>query len=134
MPTTLWYSDSCFGAWEVSFARHVLSRGCPYCIGSRRSWTGTVSYSFCEDLMDDWRQRNNYDPTQLETASRAVAPNHRTACPVLYRRAGGVSSPLGQMHPLGDYKMIHAAPTGAYRFSSVEVSSTAGARVAIELL
>lgn len=125
MPSVLWFSTSCFGAWEVSFARHVIQRGCPYYIGSRRSWIGDQSMTFLRRLCEEWQQ-SNFDPAQLEAAFRTVAPNHRPACPVLYRRT--------KPNSLNDYKMIHSAPANAYKFGKVELTLSAGHGVVVETL
>lgn len=125
MPSVLWFSTSCFGAWEVSFARHVIERGCPYYIGSRRSWTGDHSMTFLRLLCEEW-QKSNFAPAQLEAAFRTVAPNQRVACPVLYRRT--------KPHSVHSYKMIHAAPANAYKFGKVELTLSAGHSVLVETL
>jgi hypothetical protein len=123
MPSTLWFSLSCFGAFESSFARSVIGRGCPYYIGSRRSWAGHVGSTFLRELFTSW-QVHDYAPAQLEASFRAVAVNNRTACASLFRRS---NRPIP-----GLVKMIHAAPPHTYTLG--QVSWGAGTNVTVEMI
>jgi hypothetical protein len=126
MPRTLWYSQFCFGAWEVSFARQVIARGCPYYIGSRRAWHGSECYDFLKDLLREWQPSSFAVGEPLEDAFKTVAKRRRNTYPVMFRATRGLS--------INSVTMIHAYPAGAYKFGKGHLFSSVGAFVSLEVI